>query len=855
MSQTVVELHWFPKYSDRFLTAASSEINLYQVKHDIVDNGEKSNINLDISKSTTATLIAFETRYQFVRTVAPSYHGGGDINFAAGLPNGKVALCNFVAENNVEFTPRISRACTCIAWSELEPNLLAMGHDRNRSDNCITIWDTERGVPNQSSIVSMVGLSETAHSVCWDKTFPQVLIAGMSHKYIKMMDFRQNPPITTMANTRTVNGVCVAPNGRYLASYVENIINLWDLRSLEKPISQIQMQKSISQLSWCPTRSSVLSTLQRDSPLINLIDLHWPGSEMDGGEPHSVKRFVSPFQTTANTLTTSRVPSMAYLSWHPYELERMLALSSVGNICDYRIPQRVAVSWDNNNNLFGNNGNELRQFATPTRSSTPTDSLNQWNIDNSEEDIAETMQNRALKNYGLMADLQRNGDLVEKNDGLQSVWRMLGHMVKEDNKQGLKEILGVNSALEGPPMSPSEPVNTKWIDFSMCSGLVVYRSEQRDTAQLLCGWTFEREKEASFTAFLEELCTKREYTRAALLACFHFRVRLAIDILGRGADQASDPSSLLRVAAIALSGFSAERSELWRKQCGAARTQIDDPHLRCMFSFLAHEKEGFETVTNETQISLSDRMAFACNFLSDVKLAEYTKGMLANCIETGDLNGLLLTGATNDGISLLQSHLDRTEDVQTVALIAARFLTSELLANFRVQYWIATYRDMLDVWGLWEQRSQLDITLGSIRSPPRSSRSVFLLCNFCGKNVSIALQEDARMRGNATTMHKLSSCPHCRKPLPRCALCLLHMGTTMGAISQSQAIQGQIGWQSKPFSKWFSWCQTCRHGGHTEHLTEWFNQNTECPVTSCNCKCFAKDLPMPQFPRDKDSVS
>lgn len=63
-----------------------------------------ADINLDISKTTTASLIAFETRYQFVRTVAPSYHGGGDIYFAAGLPNGKVALCNFAAENNVEFS-------------------------------------------------------------------------------------------------------------------------------------------------------------------------------------------------------------------------------------------------------------------------------------------------------------------------------------------------------------------------------------------------------------------------------------------------------------------------------------------------------------------------------------------------------------------------------------------------------------------------------------------------------------------------------------------------------------------------------------------------------------------------------
>ncbi|XP_055604519.1 GATOR complex protein MIOS-like [Uranotaenia lowii] len=78
-------------------------------------------------------------------------------------------------------------------------------------------------------------------------------------------------------------------------------------------------------------------------------------------------------------------------------------------------------------------------------------------------------------------------------------------------------------------------------------------------------------------------------------------------------------------AAIASSGFSAERTGLWHKQCGTARTHIDDPYLRCMFSFLAHEEDGFETVTNETEISLYDRMAFACNFLSDLKLPNTLK--------------------------------------------------------------------------------------------------------------------------------------------------------------------------------------------------------------------------------------
>lgn len=245
-------------------------------------------------------------------------------------------------------------------------------------------------------------------------------------------------------------------------------------------------------------------------------------------------------------------------------------------------------------------------------------------------------------------------------------------------------------------------------------------------------------------------------------------------------------------------------------------------------------------------------MAFACMFLSDSKLADYVRDMIKLCIDTGNLDGLLLTGATPEGISLLQSHLDFTEDVQTVALIAARFLTPELVADPRVQYWISSYRDLLDTWALWEQRAILDITIGNMRSPPRASRSVFLLCNFCSKSVSAALQEESRVRSNAPNVNKLSSCPHCRKPLPRCALCLLHMGTITTGLPLNNPGSGHTsgGWQSRPFSKWFSWCQTCRHGGHTEHMAQWFKEHPECPVTSCTCKCFAMDMPMAVFPRE-----
>lgn len=91
----------------------------------------------------------------------------------------------------------------------------------------------------------------------------------------------------------------------------------------------------------------------------------------------------------------------------------------------------------------------------------------------------------------------------------------------------------------------------------------------------------------------------------------------------------------------------------------------------------------------ETGVSVSDRMAFGCQYLCDTKLSEYVKGMIQTCVEQGDLNGLLLTGATSDGIVLLQSYVDWTEDVQTVALVAVKFFSKELINDNCVLHWIS----------------------------------------------------------------------------------------------------------------------------------------------------------------------
>lgn len=66
---------------------------------------------------------------------------------------------------------------------------------------------------------------------------------------------------------------------------------------------------------------------------------------------------------------------------------------------------------------------------------------------------------------------------------------------------------------------------------------------------------------------------------------------------------------------------------------------------------------------------------------------------------------------------------------------------------------------------------------------------VFVSCNFCGKSISFSCSAMPHQgRGfsqygvsGSPTKSKVTSCPGCRKPLPRCALCLMNMGTPVSS--------------------------------------------------------------------------
>lgn len=95
-----------------------------------------------------------------------------------------------------------------------------------------------------------------------------------------------------------------------------------------------------------------------------------------------------------------------------------------------------------------------------------------------------------------------------------------------------------------------------------------------------------------------------------------------------------------------------------------------------------------------------------------LQLTRTLESIADKATKSGELDGLLLTGLEHGGISLLQSYVDRTGDVQTAALAGA-FVHPGQLQDTRVERWIEAYRKMLDHWTLYTIRAKFDIARGN----------------------------------------------------------------------------------------------------------------------------------------------
>mmetsp|Transcript_10162 Transcript_10162/g.22004 ORF Transcript_10162/g.22004 Transcript_10162/m.22004 type:complete len:227 (-) Transcript_10162:448-1128(-) len=157
-----------------------------------------------------------------------------------------------------------------------------------------------------------------------------------------------------------------------------------------------------------------------------------------------------------------------------------------------------------------------------------------------------------------------------------------------------------------------------------------------------------------------------------------------------------------------------------------------------------------------------------------------------------------------------------------------------------------------------KQQQQKDKSQMNNNYPPQ----LWARCNYC--NASLPLSKLRRQEGIANSWLSrqkpvLTCCPQCKKPLPRCSICLLSLGCLnpymelqrernqyprsgmnmlgSGGGGNIQGMEDLSGLASLPFATWFSWCMRCKHGGHAHHLCAWFEKHDTCAVSGCDCQC------------------
>jgi len=272
-------------------------------------------------------------------------------------------------------------------------------------------------------------------------------------------------------------------------------------------------------------------------------------------------------------------------------------------------------------------------------------------------------------------------------------------------------------------------------------------------------------------------------------------------------------------------------SSQWRNLCLSLSKQVTEPYLRALFTLIS--TRSWSKVLEDSSLSIKDRLCIALRFLDDQALTTYLFQLAESVKREANIEGLLLLGITEPGMELLRAYLDHHGDLQTVAILTCYGITRKLSHDAR--NWIEEYRELLHHWKLFLVRARFDVGRGHLQlrgasyigrsEIPLPIRQFHVRCSFCKSIIEPTYDTEvgvARTRGmTSDSPRKATICPRCSRPLPRCAICLLPLGTI----------------ETSPFEKWFSVCLNCNHSTHAGHARDWFSKHRGCPVPGCKCEC------------------
>ncbi|OCK79793.1 hypothetical protein K432DRAFT_329449 [Lepidopterella palustris CBS 459.81] len=480
--------------------------------------------------------------------------------------------------------------------------------------------------------------------------------------------------------------------------------------------------------------------------------------------------------------------------------------------------------------------------------------------------VLETQKRRCQEGYNL--DCRKNKEVVANDPWLVELWSLItrldvlayeGGMIDEGldlsylgvvsiwaNKLGSNErrLVGAETPSKSTFVDAIKAICRKK-EFPTFQGIQTTFPEHRQLCLAMCGWNLSKKG-------LRERCMalmdQGEHHKAIVLAVFKGYKDVALDLL-RYAVQQKLLQNIGLGAVIACDYVSEEQ----RHMCSWMAEETDDPYLKALLAYFI--SGDWNSVTEMTQLSLTDRVGVAIKYLDDERLSSFLKFAQTEAIVYGNIEGVLLTGLAEKAMDLFEHYIAKFGDIQTAVLAMAR--TNPLYINdHRWAYWKDIYLAQMQTWRAFLERTHF-IKEHNVRSVTRnqqslnkpSSPALSIRCHNCQMNLALRrnlknkreylatdpqqpMPPHKRFLGRQSSGNGLS-CPNCGAQMPRCGLCMMWLGSPDPAKPGSAAALAEEDLEARLMV----FCMKCTHGFHGNHARDWFARHAMCPVPDCQCMC------------------
>ncbi|KAL2074388.1 hypothetical protein VTL71DRAFT_8166 [Oculimacula yallundae] len=483
------------------------------------------------------------------------------------------------------------------------------------------------------------------------------------------------------------------------------------------------------------------------------------------------------------------------------------------------------------------------------------------------------MLHRALKGY--LFDPRINKSTVVDDPWLQDVWEWIEGAEEATRDDGMVSMpldlsyLGVytiwmnllgENAQSRLIDSTLVPDSTQWERLIAVinkragrpnfDGVQTTKPHHRQLCLAICGLLKSHEQ---LEEDLTELEKAGKYTTAAAWALFEGIPERAVQILKNGGTDLLFVAMALDIKLKSNAALDLDDTE-WSQALESHPQMGVDPYLRAIYGYIT--TGNWRAIADATSLPLRDRTWVALRNFSDEKLTEWLTKEMEEAIQTGDIEGIVLAGITDNMIDIFAKYVEKFMDYQTPILVMS-FCYPRYINDIRCDAWRKAYKDFLQrhkkyiLRVKFEQQSTVKSRLRDetpvIKPPPRQ---ITIRCLNCDANTANDLSNSGPTPTSLTLSSSISttvdkrnplissginaglSCPRCGSHLPRCAVCMEIVG-----MPRSDRPEMSTDESVKRMANFPTFCLRCKHVLHMDHSVAWFQRHNECPVPECQCNC------------------